>query len=105
MGKIGFSRTAGLTWEVTLDGAPTGVTITAPDANAVDTVLVRLGQLVHLGTGAEIYTEHYRAYSEATLARQELPKAALPTATLDALDEASALVRELKAVAAEGRRP
>ena len=105
MAKMGFAKRAGLSWEVTMDGAPTGVMITAPDAKAVDDVLVRLGQLVKLGTGAEIYTEHYRTYSEATLARQELPKEALPPQTLAALDEASALVRELKGVAAEGRRP
>ena len=100
MPKVGFVQVAALSWEITLDGVLTGVVITAPDAAAVESVLVRLGQLVKLGQGAEIYSEHYRGYADATLTRQQLPKEALPPATLAALDEADALVREIKATIA-----
>lgn len=93
-------------WAVTIDGVDTGVVISAPGGTPEQLVaLQRIAELVKNGEGAEIYIEHFRAYSDATGARREMPAEALPKATKDALDEASAFIRELKAEAAKPVTP
>jgi len=95
--SISYQATAPGVWALRIDGVDTGVTISAPDTPEAATALVRLAELVKLGEGAETYVPHFRAYSEATNARQELPKEDLPAEVLDGLNQAAAVVRELKA--------
>lgn len=96
MAKYRYNPIAPNVWDVLVDGARVGITITVDDTNEAKTALIEFGRTMKLGEGAEIYLPHFRAYSEATNARQETPKEALPVEVTDKLEEAAAFLRELK---------
>lgn len=96
MPKYRFTPIAPDVWQVVADGTPVDITITVADTLEAKAALVEFGRTIKLGEGAEVYLPHFRAYSEATNARQETPKEALPAEVSDKLEEAAAFLRELK---------
>ncbi len=80
---------------VLIDGAPTGITFTflEPDLPTMQ----RLAKLVALGQASEKYTEHFRAYSEATGSLRQVPEADLPASVKDNLAEMVSFLGAVKA--------
>lgn len=101
MARFTFTATAPDTWSVLMDGVATGIVISTSGSPASRDALVELGRKIKLAEGAEAYLPHFRAYSEASNARAETPKEALPPEVTDKLEEAAAFLREIKAVRPE----
>lgn len=94
MAKFKWTPVAPETWEMSIDGVNTGITLHAPAASA--DALSQLDKALRFAMQAEVYLPHFRAYNIATNARAQLPKEALPPEVLDGLAEAEAFDRVLK---------
>lgn len=73
------------TAELILEDVPTGIVIPFTEKDLP--TMRRLGKLIALGQACEKYTEHFRAYSEATGTLKVVPEAALPQPVKDNLAE------------------
>lgn len=80
-----LSQTSAGVAELVLDDVPTGIVIPFTEKDLP--TMRRLGKLIALGQACEKYTEHFRAYSEATGTLKVVPEAALPQPVKDNLAE------------------